>query len=81
MIDKCRRRINGREGYIIAEITQSRGGRPRRRRPRERRKALGMREELGAPVLKRGVLSRWDVEPSNFVYFSPPKTSHRLIRA
>ena len=57
MTDKCKRRINGREGYITTEITQSRGGRSRRRRPRERREAPRMREELGAPVLGRGVLS------------------------
>ena len=56
MIDKCRRRMNGREEYITTEITQS-GGRPRRRRPRERREAPGMREELGIPVLGRGVPS------------------------
>ena len=32
-----------------------------------------MREELGVPVLKRGVLSPWDVGPSGSQYFSPPK--------
>ena len=32
-----------------------------------------MREELGVPVLGRGVLSSWNVEPSDSVYFSPPK--------
>ena len=32
-----------------------------------------MREELGIPVLGRGVLSPWDIGPSDFVYFSPPK--------
>ena len=32
-----------------------------------------MREELGVPVFGRGVLSPYDVGPSNFVYFSPPK--------
>ena len=26
MTDKCRRRMNGREGYITTEITQSMGG-------------------------------------------------------
>ena len=55
MTDKCKRRMNGRKGYITTEITQSRG--EGRRRPRERREAPGMREELGVPVLGRGVLS------------------------
>ena len=74
MTDKYRRRINGRGGYITTEITQSRGGgRGRRKRPIERRKALGMREELGVPVLGRGVLSTWDVGPFDSVYISPPK--------
>ena len=75
MTDKCRRMMNGREEYITTEITQSKGegGRPRRRRPRERREALGMREELGIPVLERGVPSPWNVGPPDSVCFSPPK--------
>ena len=32
-----------------------------------------MREELGVPVLGRGVLSPKDVGPSGSEYFSPPK--------
>ena len=32
-----------------------------------------MQEELGVPVLGRGVLSPWDVGSSDSVYFSPPK--------
>ena len=32
-----------------------------------------MREELGVPVLGRGVLSPWDVGSSDSVYFSPLK--------
>ena len=68
MTDKCRRRMKGREEYITIEITQSRGGRPRRRgRPRERKEVPGVREELGIPVLKRGVPSPWDVGPLEFV--------------
>ena len=49
MIDKCRRRMNGREGYITIEISQRMGDdqegtarkeRPGRRgRPRERKEA------------------------------------------
>ena len=50
--DKCRRRMNGREGYISIEITQDRGEEGEiARRPRERREAPRMREELGVPVL------------------------------
>ena len=65
MTDKCRRRMNGREEYITTEITQSEGdcqeeeegGVEKGGRPRERKEALGVREELGIPVLKRGVPS------------------------
>ena len=65
--------MNGREEYITTEITQSRGGRPRRRgRSRERKEAPGVREELGIPVLKRGA-SPWDVGPLEFVCFSSLK--------
>ena len=32
-----------------------------------------MQEELGVPVLRRGVFSPWDVGPSDSEYFSPPK--------
>ena len=32
-----------------------------------------MREEWGVHILGRGVLSPWVVEPSDSVYFSPPK--------
>ena len=40
MTDKCRRKMNGREEYIITEITQKKGGRPKRReKPRERKEA------------------------------------------
>ena len=74
MTDKCRKRMNEREGYITTKITQrDKGERKRRRRPRERREALGTQKELGVPVLGRRVLSPWDVGPSNSMYFSPPK--------
>ena len=54
MTNKCRRRMNGREGYITTEISQrmgddqeGKGGRPGRRgRPREKKEA---------PVWLRGV--------------------------
>ena len=52
MTDKCRRRINRREGYITTEISQRRGdgqegkGGPETGRPRERKEA---------PVWPRGV--------------------------
>ena len=38
MTDKCRRKMNGREGCITTEITQSRGG--EKRKPREKRERL-----------------------------------------
>ena len=57
MTNKCRRRMNGREGYITTEITQSRGTGKKKKAQRKEREAPGMREELGVPVLGRGVLS------------------------
>ena len=49
MTDKCRKKMNGGVGYITTEISQKRGG--GRRRPRKRREAPRMREELGILVL------------------------------
>ena len=65
--------MNGRDGYITTEITQSRGkGGGEAKRPIERREAPGMREELGVHILRRGVLFPWDVGPPDSVYFSSP---------
>ena len=49
MTDKYRKKMNGGVGYITTEISQKRGG--GRRRPRKRREAPRMREELGILVL------------------------------
>ena len=60
MADKCRRRMNGGEGYITTEISQREGGGGRlrrRRRPRKRKEAPRTREELRILVLGRGVPS------------------------
>ena len=58
MTDKYRRRMNRREEYITTEITQSRGdGQEEEGGPEKGRRLLCDREELGIPVLKRGVLS------------------------
>ena len=79
MTNKCRRRMNGGEGYITIEISQrkekkkKKKGKRRKRKPRERREAPRMGEELGVHIFGRGVLSPWDVGPSDSVYFSPPK--------
>ena len=70
--------MNRGEGYITTEISQrkekkKKKGKRRKRKPRERREAPKMGEELGVHILGRGVLSPWDVGPSDFVYFSLPK--------
>ena len=62
--------MNGREGYITTKITQS--GKEARR-PRERREASGMREELGILVLRHGNPFPWDIGSSDSVCFSSPK--------
>ena len=72
MINKCRRRMNRGEWCITTEISQ-RKKEEEKRDPRKRREAPRMGKELGVHILGRGVLSPWDVGPSNFVYFSPPK--------
>ena len=51
MTNKCRRRMNGREGYITTEISQ-REREEEKERPRERRDAPGMQEELGVHILR-----------------------------
>ena len=75
--------MNGREEYITTEITQRKGGRgqPRRRgRPRERKEAPVVREELGILVLEREVPSPWNVGPPDSVCFSPPKQAIALSK-
>ena len=57
MTDKCRRRMNGKEEYITTEITQSKGGRPKRGgRPRERKEAPGCERSWGFPSSSEGSL-------------------------
>ena len=55
--DEPRRRI-----YITSEICERDGG---------RKKAPRKREELGIHTLKWGVLSPWDIGPSNSVFLAP----------
>ena len=52
--------MNQGEGYITWEISQTKGWR-----------ALGKREELVIHILRRGVLSPWDVGPFDFVFLAP----------
>ena len=63
MTNKCKRRMNEREGYIynIRDL-------PRKGRKGE---ALGKRKELGIHILRRGVLSPWDVGSSDSVFLAP----------
>ena len=51
MTNKCRRRMNGRKGYITTEISQ-REREEEKERPRERRDAPRMREELRVHILR-----------------------------
>ena len=55
--------MNEGGGYIISEISQvkkERGG----------GEAPGKREELGIHILGRGVLSSWDIGPSDPVFLA-----------
>ena len=38
---------------------------------KEEKKAHGKREELGVHILERGVLSPWDVGPSDSTFLAP----------
>ena len=68
MTNKCRRMMNEGEGYITTKISQKR--KKKEERERRRGKALGRREELGIHILGWGVLSPWDVGPSDFVFLA-----------
>ena len=59
MTNKCRRRMNGEEGYITTEISQGGGGekKAKEKEKEEGREAPGRREELETCILGRGVLS------------------------
>ena len=68
MTDKCRRRMNRREGYITTEISQG-GGEAQRKEGGSCMTERGWR----IPVLERMVPFPWDVGPPDFVCFSSPK--------
>ena len=67
MTNKCRKRMNERWGYITSEISQVKKGEKRE----EGKKVPGKWGELGIHILGRGVLSLWDVGPSDLVFFAP----------
>ena len=79
MTNKCRRRMNGGEGYITTETSQSRGdGKTKREGKDVGNEAPGRREELGIHILGRGVLSAWDVGLSDTVFLAPIRLSRLL---
>ena len=67
MTDKCKRRMNRREGYITTEISQRRGA--RRKVGGSWRTGRGWR----IPILGQVVHSPWDVGLPDSVCFSSPK--------
>ena len=81
MTDKCRRRMNGREGYITTEITHSSGRRKKESREAQR-KERGSWDARGvgsSRLRARGPFSlgRWAVR---FCVFFTPEISRHLIR-
>ena len=82
MTNKCRRRMNGGEGYITTKISQRKrrggGGKKKKKEKEERREAPGRREELGTHILRREVLSPWDVGSSDPVFLAPIGLSRLL---
>ena len=75
MTNKCRRRMNRREGYITTEISQRGGRTVRKRREAQRKEGGSCVTERGWRILviERGVPSPWDVRPPDSVYFSSSK--------
>ena len=76
MTNKCRTRMNGGEWYITTETSQSMGdGKTKREGEDVGNEVPGRREELGIHILGRGVLSAWDVGPSDIVFLAPIRLS------
>ena len=71
MTDKCRGMMNGREGYITTEITQS--GKEGQEGPEKGERLLGCEGNWEFPSSGKAPFSPWDVGLSGFVYFSPAK--------
>ena len=63
---------NNRDHPYLGDGQEEEGG------PEKGRRLLCDREELGIPVLKRGVPSTWDVGPLDSVCFSPLKQAIAL---
>ena len=64
--------MNGREGYITTKITQSKKGKKKKKAQKKERGSWDARG-VGSSRPRARCLSPWDVGPSDFVYFSPPK--------
>ena len=82
MADKCRRRMNGGEGYITTEISQREGGGTAKKKEEAQKKERGSQDARGVEDSRpraRGpfFLGRW---AARFCVFFTPKTSSRLIR-
>ena len=80
MTDKCRRRLNEREGYITTEIIQSRGTKKKKKAQRKERGSWDARGVGSSRLRARGPFSlgRWAIR---FCVFFTPKISRRFIRA
>ena len=80
MTNKCRRKMNGGEGYITTGISQSRGdGKTKRDGKDVGNEASGRRKELGIHILGWGVLSPWDVGPFDTVFLALIRSSRLLL--
>ena len=63
MTDKCRRRINGRKGYITTEITQSRGTGKKKKAQRKGRGSWDARGVESSRPWERGPFSQEKLSP------------------
>ena len=80
MTNKCRRRMNGRKGYIITEITQSRGDGEEEKGPEKGEMLLGCEWSWEFPSSGEGSFLPGTFSVQFSVFFTP-KTSCRLIKA
>ena len=73
MTDKCRRRMNGREGYITTEITQSKEKRRKQEGPEKGGRLLGCEKSWEFPSSGEGSFLLGTLGCSVLCNFSPLK--------
>ena len=73
MTNKCRRRMNEREGYITTKITQSRGDGEEEEGPEKGERLLGCERSWEFPSSSEGSFFLGTLDIPILCIFSPPK--------